>query len=246
MGTVPPEFYDDIPAAIRPLILECPVLPSENPKFYSDLLVELWRIFRPTNALQWFDLKKLADLIWDEQRLGRIKAEIINLAQKKSLSQLLLSMTNERVCNYTPSGNITQAEECAVNWFTDPVAKKEIQAQIAKFGYSQKTIDAKAFIQHADVLATIEKMLASNEAQKLVVRRAFEERQNVLELQADSTDGKGEVLQPQTVAPVMTRRITTSRPRTTSIRNKKTSRVTMGRMSEAPPPSPAHGKSHHK
>lgn len=188
MNTVPPKFHDAIPGAIRPLILECPLLASEDPKIYHGLLIQLWGLLRPKNVLQWLDLKKLVDLIWEGVRLGRIKAEIINSAQKVSLSRLLLSMTNERVCDFTPSGNVTQAEESAVNWFTDPVAKKEIQALFAKFNYSQKTIDAVAFVQHVDKLATLEKMQVSNEARQLAVRRQLEEEQEILQLQSSVTN----------------------------------------------------------
>ena len=192
MNTVPAEFHDAIPAAIRPLILECSVLPSEDPQGYRNLLIELWELLRPKSALQWLDLKKLVDLTWEGLRLGRIKAEIINSVQKKSLSQLLLSMTNQRVCDFTPSGNVTQAEEGATKWFIDPVAKKEIQTLFAKFNYSQNTIDAVAFIQHAAELATLEKMQMANEARQFAVRRQLEEEQEILQLQPGASGQNGD------------------------------------------------------
>jgi hypothetical protein len=181
-GAISPEFYNAIPAALRRLILELPVLPSEDSKVYRGLLIELWELLRPKDALRWLDLKKLVDLIWEGLRLGRIKTEIIIAAQKKSLSSLLLSMTNERVLDSTPSGNVTQAEEDAVSYFTDPVAKKELQALIAKFNYSKKTIDAVAFLQHANEMATLEKIQMSNEARQVVLRRQFEEQREILKL----------------------------------------------------------------
>ena len=87
------EFYNAIPVAIRPVIIRRDMLPSEDPKVYDGLLIELWKLFRPKDVLQWLDLKKLHDLTWEQLRYSRLKSSIIESAQKKALSHLLLSMT---------------------------------------------------------------------------------------------------------------------------------------------------------
>ena len=187
MRTMTPEFVAAIPPEIRSLVLVRDVLPGEDANSYDSLLVALKNLLVPKDVLQWLDLKHLQDLIWRQARLSRITPGIIQSAQKKALSSLLLSMTNESVCDFTPDGNVTRAEEQALAWFTDPAAKKELQELLSKFNYSQDTIDAMAFVERAEVLATIDKMQMSNVAQQFALRQRFEERPEVLQLQHDAS-----------------------------------------------------------
>ena len=188
----PSDFYTAIPPTIRPLILDCRILPSEDAKAYCDLLIEFWKLCRPNTVMQWLDLKKLVDLVWEGLRLSRLKPEIINSGRKRALSSLLLSMTNESVRDFTPSGNMTQAEEQAIGWYTVPGSKKKIKALLDKFDFSEITIDAVAFTQHADDLETLEKLQNWNEARLLAVRRQIEEEREVLGLQADAVAEAGQ------------------------------------------------------
>jgi len=132
--------------------------------------------------MQWLDVKKLQDLIWEQQRLSRIKPGVIDSAQKRALSSLLLSMTNETRLDYTPSGNVTRAEESTIDWFSDSVAKKKLEEQLGRFSYSQDTIDAMAFVEQIDALLAVDKMQMSAEMQQAAIRARLEEECGVLQL----------------------------------------------------------------
>jgi hypothetical protein len=69
--------YEVVPPAIRPLVSQRHILPSEDPKLYDALFGHIARLMKPTNVLQWLDIKKLQDLTWEQMRLSRIKPGII-------------------------------------------------------------------------------------------------------------------------------------------------------------------------
>lgn len=182
MRTTLSKMYDAVPTEIRPLVSERHILSSEDPRRYDALFDCLAKHFRPRTLMQWLDVKKLQDLIWEQQRLSRIKPGVIDSAQKRALSSLLLSMTNETRLDYTPSGNVTRAEESTIDWFSDSVAKKKLEEQLGRFSYSQDTIDAMAFVEQIDALLAVDKMQMSAEMQQAAIRARLEEECGVLQL----------------------------------------------------------------
>jgi hypothetical protein len=191
------EFHAAIPPEIRLLFTARNILSTEDPKAYNALRFHLWELCRPKNVLQWLGFLKLHDLVWEQLRLRRIKPAIIESARKKALSRLLLSMTNESVRDFTPSGNATRAEEAAVDWFTNPSVKKEIQALLGKFNYSQNTIDAMAVVERQDELIALEKMQMMNDARQFAVRRQFEEDMDALEVRSTNENVEDDVAPTQ-------------------------------------------------
>ena len=187
------DFHNAIPTAIRPMILRCDILASEDPKLYKDLLIELWVVFRPKDPLLWLDLKKLTDLIWESMRISRIKPELINAGRKKALVSLLLSTTNERVYDFNPSGNVMQAEELALAWFSDPTKKEQVSALLKKFGYSEDTIDAIAFKEESHIFTTLDKMQVTNAVQQHQARRVLEEGCDTSRLLESNNDNKKQI-----------------------------------------------------
>ncbi len=191
------EFHAAIPPEIRSLFTACNTLSTEDSNAYDALRFHLWELCRPKNVLQWLDFLKLHDLVWEQLRLSRIKPAIIESARKKALSRLVLSMTNESVHDFTPSGNATCAEEVAVDWFTNPSVKKEIQALLGKFNYSQNTVDAMAVIERQDELIAFEKMQMVNDARQFAVRRQFEEDMDTLEFRTTNDNVEDDVTPTQ-------------------------------------------------
>jgi len=179
------------PPRIRPHMTTRNIISGEDPKLYDDLFVDLAEYFRPKIGLQWLDVKKLQDEIWQGLRLGSFTSRIIDSAQKKAISSLLLSTTDDHVRDYTHAGNGTMAEQGAVDWFNKPSAKKQLQKRLSKFNYSQETINAHAFLARIEPLTAIDKMKTHGEARQFAIRRQLEEQQQVLELERNGEEGTG-------------------------------------------------------
>ncbi len=68
-----------IPPAIRAIIMERPLLASENPDEYDDFLLFVAETYKP-DKLDWFDVKKLCIAMWEERRMNRVKPAILETA----------------------------------------------------------------------------------------------------------------------------------------------------------------------
>ena len=184
--------YDMVPPAIRPLVSQRHILPSEDPKLYDALFGHIAELMKPANVLQWLDIKKLQDLIWEQMRLSRIKPGIIQSARKSAMSSLFQSTANQGVRDYTRSGNVGMGEANAIEWFINPDAREELEETLGQFGYSHDTVDAVAFVQQLDALMAVDGMQTSNEMRQAVIRTRLEEERSVLQLHPVPDDHVGE------------------------------------------------------
>jgi hypothetical protein len=67
-----------VPAEIRDVLGEPPLLATEDPNQYDALLAELAREVRPSDFTEWLWVKDIADLTWDIIRYRRIKASYVD------------------------------------------------------------------------------------------------------------------------------------------------------------------------
>jgi hypothetical protein len=67
------EVRETIPAEIRALWGEPPLLATENLDQYYALVIELVREVGPTDCIEWLWVKDIADLTWDVLRYRRMK-----------------------------------------------------------------------------------------------------------------------------------------------------------------------------
>jgi hypothetical protein len=74
----PSEHLSHVPAEIRSLLSQPPLLATEDPNGYYALLDALGREVGPCGIIEWLLLKDIADLTWEIVRLRRIKAPHVN------------------------------------------------------------------------------------------------------------------------------------------------------------------------
>src|SRR6516225_3963026 len=67
-----------LPAKIRALLGNPPLLANEDLSDYNALLNELARAVKPKDIIEWLWVKDVAYLTWDILRLRRIKAAYVN------------------------------------------------------------------------------------------------------------------------------------------------------------------------
>jgi hypothetical protein len=68
-----------IPKDIQKLLGKPPVLPNENPKVYTKLLLKVADSIQPTEVIGWLLIKDLVDHSWEIIRLRRILVELVEL-----------------------------------------------------------------------------------------------------------------------------------------------------------------------
>jgi hypothetical protein len=152
MGTKRSKLLQDIPSEIRPLVTERNILACEDPKDYDNLLAALVKSFNPKGAMQWLNLKRLQDLLWEQLRMSRIKPGILESIQRKAVMSLLDSLPRQAKAAISNTGDYFSVEDHSASWFLNEAAKEHIEQVFELLNYSQNTIDAMAFVGRMDEL----------------------------------------------------------------------------------------------
>ena len=93
---LPAELPGDVavPAEIRALLGESPLLATEDPNRYYALLAKLALEVKPRDFVEWLWVKDIADLTWEIIRLRRIKAAYVNGQFTSALASRLKPAAN--------------------------------------------------------------------------------------------------------------------------------------------------------
>ncbi|MEJ2377212.1 MAG: hypothetical protein P8Y71_17990 [Pseudolabrys sp.] len=154
-----------IPSAIRAIIMERPLLASENPDEYDDFFLFVVETYKP-EEIDWFDVKKLCHLMWEEHRMNRLKPAILETAPVAEEAHSKETML------------INQYKGLAAE-YPDKYNKKMVQQAIKGAKVPARIIDAKAFVERLPELETMEKLQLSNEAQQRVFRQQLADRNTI-------------------------------------------------------------------
>lgn len=75
-----------IPADLRPLFDDPPLLSTENFSQYRSLLDQIAKCAKPKDVIEWLWVRDIVDLSWEIRRLRRFKVLIIECARQKRIS----------------------------------------------------------------------------------------------------------------------------------------------------------------
>jgi hypothetical protein len=89
-----------IPAGIRKLVENAPLLASENPNLYFDLVREIAEDVRPAGAIEWLWLKDIVYYIWEIQRFQVFKNQRIESERNSRAEEIAFSELDEAWRNH--------------------------------------------------------------------------------------------------------------------------------------------------
>ena len=167
-----------IPPAIRAIIMERPLLASENPDEYDDFLLFLAETYEP-DKLDWFDVKKLCIAMWEERRMNRVKPAILETAP-------VAEQARSKEAMLTKQYKVLAAEH------PDKYNKKMVQQAIKDIKLPPLIINAKAFVERLPELETMEQLQLSYEARQRVARQQLDNR-NTIELSREKANDNEDV-----------------------------------------------------
>src|SRR5688572_28568184 len=78
-----------IPSEIAAVFLPPPLLPNEDASVYERLLTAVGVAVAPKDTIEWFWIKDIVDLLWEAQRLRRVRSALLTGARRKALDDLL-------------------------------------------------------------------------------------------------------------------------------------------------------------
>lgn len=166
-----------IPPEIIALFEQPPLLPGESLEAYDRLLTGVGITVAPSDVIEWLWVKDIVDLLWEVQRLRRLRLALLNGARRKALAAILAAY-EEPVSHSFLNGK----RDMLVHAWSEgqPKALKQVEAILAKHSLTQDTIVARAFSTHIDDLDRLERMIANADARRTSVLREIERRRSGL------------------------------------------------------------------
>src|SRR5215203_5249120 len=83
------EFERVIPSEIVSLFNEPPLLPGEDAESYKRLLTGVSVSVEPKDVIEWLWVKDVVDLLWETQRLRRLRSAMLISSRMRALEQVL-------------------------------------------------------------------------------------------------------------------------------------------------------------
>ena len=111
------DIFKDIPEDIRMIFEKPPLLKTENPAHYRQLVDQLIKAIEPVNVLDWLQLKDIADQSWEILRLQRFRGAIVDLACRRAIESVLRTLLPHVTNSSKVADEVTRL---AQGWFTDP------------------------------------------------------------------------------------------------------------------------------
>jgi hypothetical protein len=163
-----------IPAQLRALFCEPPLLEGEDPNLYWGLVVAVIDERRPVTPMDWIAVNDLVTKLWEERGFRRASNALIRggmlEAVKYFLGEVDEGETKLKSMSDFPSHR-------ANRYFSRKLTEKnEIRSLLAQFGITEAELYAKAAQQNCDALQMFERMIASRERSRRKQRKEDDRR----------------------------------------------------------------------
>lgn len=144
--------------AKRPLVL------GEAEADYDELLSKVTLAVRPANAIEAILVKDVVDLMWESQRLRRLKASLLMTAAKQALIRHLRTLRDlDTGKPVTPDGAELTAICCLQG---DEESVKEVKEILSDHGLDFDSVMAEALSNELAKVDTIDRMIAAADARR--------------------------------------------------------------------------------
>jgi hypothetical protein len=142
-----------------------PILISENRRHYEDMLKGMIKVIEPSNTLEWLLVRDLVDVTWENRRLGKMKAALVNVTWKEAtrtiLESLLVGNQEERR---------RAAHEHAEAYFTDE-GRSVVQTILRRHELTEDAIAAQAMAVRLPELDIIDRQMERARVTRMAIAR---------------------------------------------------------------------------
>jgi hypothetical protein len=150
-----------LPRDLGSLFVQRPLIQGESEEEYDDLLARVTAAVRPTDVIEAMWVKDIVDLVWESQRLRRLKASLLMVARKEALLRLL--KVDEGFVSFTMGDSHSTLAD---RWLAgDKAAGKKLDGLLAERGLTLDSIMAQALSDQLRQVERIDHMIASADAQ---------------------------------------------------------------------------------
>ena len=145
-----------------PALGPSPLIAGENAAAYDDLVARVRGALQPRDILEDIWVRDVVDLAWEVLRLRRLKAQLMRVAARHGMSDVLGDLPVDDPC------------EVADQWHAgDAEAAAEVSQALAAAGL---TIDAVMAQTLTERIGDIERMMTATEARRDTILRELDRR----------------------------------------------------------------------
>ena len=163
-----------IPAQLRGLFCEPPLLEGEDPDLYWGLLAAVIDERRPVTPADWIAVNDLVTKLWEERVFRRASNALIRGGTLEALQHFFAEVIKgEEGLKGMDDG----AAHRAGRYFSDKAKERnEIRSLLAQYGITPAELHAKAAQQNSDALQMFERMIVARERGRRTLRKEDERR----------------------------------------------------------------------
>jgi len=153
------------PFPLDHVLYASPVLITECKRELDDVREALTKDLAPRNTVEKLYVADLANLVWEKQRLRRVKTAMWNKEMKGAVKRVLGNLPVDQ----------WWLKEANNVWLTDPDFRGNVILLLGKFGLDESAIEAEAMRWVAQDLEMLDRMEASLETRFQKTLRAMAE-----------------------------------------------------------------------
>lgn len=165
-----------LPQDLGPLMAQRPLIQGERAEDYDELLARVASAVGPTDVIEAVWVRDIVDLIWEGQRLRRLKASLLMLARRQAVMRLL-----DR--SHGPVRRpMTETQRAIVNeWLAgDEHGAQHLADVLAERGLDLDSVMAQALSDRIRQVERMEQMIASAEARRQRALAELDRRREAL------------------------------------------------------------------
>jgi len=143
----------NIPVDLQGFFDNPPLLLNESPEAYYQLRASIIETIEPKNTCEWLWVKSLLTYGWEERRLGKTKAELVNLTWKEAVRNILESLL---------PGDLAErcrvARDCAEGFF-GPEGRERVMVILRRHRLTEDAIAAQSLALRLPEVEVIDRQL---------------------------------------------------------------------------------------
>jgi len=178
-----PKMLEHVSGPVAKILEQRPLITGEEPADYDDLLAHIATAVKPKDAVEWIWVKDVVDLVWEAQRLRRLRAALLMTARIMAMSDILrplINQDNDIMSLLAVVGDDT-ATKTAKGWTRgETEAVEEAEELLEDHGLDIDAVMAKAFVSHIKELEQIERMMTTAEIRRDKVLNEIENRRDAV------------------------------------------------------------------
>jgi hypothetical protein len=155
----------DVPAELIGFFMKPPLLINESRRDYEDMLKGMIKLIEPSNTFEWILVRDLVDVTWENRRLGKMKAALVNVTWMEAVRRVLESLLDGSL-----EDRRRAAQEHAERYFTEE-GRSLVQTILGSHGLTEEAIAAQAMALRLPELDIIDRQMERARVTRMAIER---------------------------------------------------------------------------